>query len=124
MKICITSKEASLNSEMDPRFGRCVYFIFVETTKSGFEAFANKYTDEAGGSGIQSGQFVCEQGAEVVITGSMGPNAYNTLNAAGIKIITGVSGIIKDVLFKYKSGELKPVENLTVSSHSGIKGGN
>lgn len=52
---------------------------------------------------------------------NVGPNAFDTLNAAGIKIITGVSGIIKEVIVKYKNGEFKSVDNPTVDSHSGIK---
>lgn len=123
MKICITAKEASLDSEVDPRFGRCSYFIFVEIGKLGFEISANNNSNESGGAGIQSGQLISEKGAEVVITGNVGPNAYDTLNAAGIKIITGASGIVKDVITRYKKGELKPVEKPTVASHFGMKGG-
>jgi len=123
MKICITSIGDSLESQVDPKFGRCTYFIFVETDNMDFEVVANKHANEAGGAGIQSGQLISKYGAEVVLTGNVGPNAFQTLNAAGVKIITGVSGIVKDVINKFKNGELKPVDNATVDSHFGMKGG-
>jgi len=121
MKICITSKEASLESELDPKFGRCAYFIFVETNKLGFEAFSNTNADESQGAGIQSVQFISEHGPDVILTGNIGPNVYDTLSAAGIKIITGVSGIVKDAINKYENGELKSVDNFTINSHFEIK---
>jgi len=123
MKICITSQGNTLESQVDPRFGRCAYFIIVDPDTMAFEAIDNASAGSTGGAGIQSGQLVNEKGVTVLLTGNVGPNAFQTLNAAKIEIITGISGLVKDVINKYKNGELKSREEPTVDSHFGMKGG-
>ena len=94
MKICITGQGNNLKSNIDSRFGRCRYFIIVDTENLKFEAIQNPNIDTTGGAGIQSGQLVASKGAKVVLTGNVGPNAFQTLKAAGIDVITGVSGVV------------------------------
>lgn len=120
MKLCITSRGNNLESQMDPRFGRCSYFVFVDPDTMDFEAMENTHAQSGGGAGIQSGQLMSEKGVDAVLTGNVGPNAFQTLNAASIHVITGVTGTLKDAIFKYKNGDLKPVRNPTVDSHFGI----
>ncbi|MFC1698741.1 NifB/NifX family molybdenum-iron cluster-binding protein [Candidatus Omnitrophota bacterium] len=120
MKICITSQGDNLDSQVDPRFGRCQYFIITDTQTSGLEVIQNPNIDSMGGAGIQSGQLVATKGAKVVLTGNVGPNAFQTLQAAGIDVITGVSGIVKDVTKKYKKGEFKPTQGPSVNSKFGM----
>ncbi|MBN1621514.1 MAG: NifB/NifX family molybdenum-iron cluster-binding protein [Endomicrobiales bacterium] len=121
MKICITSQGKDLDSQVDPRFGRCSYFIIVDTDTMEFEAVDNSAVNAAGGAGIKSGQLIAEKGAKAVLTGNCGPNAFQTLNAAKIDVITGVSGTIKEAVNKFKSGELKPDKSASVDSHFGMK---
>ncbi|MBN2534423.1 MAG: NifB/NifX family molybdenum-iron cluster-binding protein [Spirochaetales bacterium] len=123
MKICITSQGNDLESLVDPRFGRCAYFIIADPETMDFEAIDNKNAGSAGGAGIQSGQLVSEKGVKVVLTGNVGPNAFQTLNAAKIEVITGVSGTVKDAIMKYKNGEIQPISGPSVGSHFGMKGG-
>ena len=119
MKICITAQGNTLDAAVDPRFGRCQYFIIVDPDTQDHEAIDNA-SDVAGGAGIQAGQLMNDKGVEVVLTGNVGPNAFQTLQAANIKVITGVSGNIKDVLEKYKNNELSaPQEKPSVDSHFG-----
>ena len=124
MKICITSQGNDLDSQVDPRFGRCPYFIFVDTESLEFEAIENPSVGAMGGAGVQSGQFVAEKQIKAVITGNVGPNAFQTLQAAGIDVITGVSGSVKEAIEKYNKGELKSTQGPSVSSKFGMPGKN
>jgi predicted Fe-Mo cluster-binding NifX family protein len=120
MKICITSQGDNLDADVDPRFGRCKYFIFVDTDTLEFEATQNPNLEAMGGAGIQSGQLVAGRQVKAVMTGNVGPNAFQTLQAAGIDIITGVSGTVKEAIEKYKKGEVKPSQSPSVSSKYGL----
>ncbi|MCK5081743.1 MAG: NifB/NifX family molybdenum-iron cluster-binding protein [Candidatus Omnitrophica bacterium] len=120
MKICITAEGDNLDVQIDQRFGRCQYFIFVDTDTLEFEAVANPNLSGMGGVGIQSGQFVAERKAEVVLTGHVGPKAAETLQAAGINVVVDVSGNVKEVVEKYKNGELKASDGPNVEEKSGL----
>jgi predicted Fe-Mo cluster-binding NifX family protein len=124
MKICVTSQGDSLDAQVDPRFGRCQYFIIADTETSQFEAVQNPNIDTMGGAGVQSGQFVAGKQVKAVLTGNVGPNAFQTLQAAEVEIITGVSGSIKEAVERYKKGELKPTSGPSVSSKFGMPGKN
>ncbi len=123
MKICITSQGDTLQSQVDPRFGRCAYFLIVDTETMDTETISNSQTQVMGGAGVQAGQLMAEKGVKVLLTGNIGPNAYQTLNAAGIEIVTGVSGGVKAAVDKYKLGELQSTDGPNVNSHFGINGG-
>ena len=122
MKICITSQGDSLDAQVDPRFGRCQYFIIADTDTLKFEVVENPSTSAMGGAGVQSGQFVASKEVKAVLTGNVGPNAFQTLQAAGLEIITGVSGSIRDAIEKYKKGEFKSTKGPSVGSKFGIGG--
>lgn len=122
MKICVTSQGANLDSAVDPRFGRCKYFIFVDSENLDFEAIENSNIDAMGGAGIQSGQLVGKKEARVVLTGNVGPNAFETLRATGIEVITGVSGTVKEAVSKYTKGEFSPTDKPSVNSKFGLPG--
>ena len=121
MKICVTSMEDTLDADVDPRFGRCKYFLIIDTDSMHIKSVSNDSMMASGGAGIQAAQMVAKTGASTVITGNIGPNAFQTLAAAGIKIITGVSGKIKDVVDKFNRGELREIDAPTVGSHFGMR---
>jgi predicted Fe-Mo cluster-binding NifX family protein len=120
MKIFVTSQGNSLDSQVDQRFGRCQYFILVDTDTLQFEALKNPNIEAMGGAGVQSGQFIAEKKVKAVLTGNVGPNAFQTLQAAGIDVITGVTGTIKEAVEKYKSGDFKPTQGPSVNSKFGM----
>lgn len=122
MRVCITSQGNSLDSQVDPRFGRCLYFLVVETDTLEYEAIKNPNIDAMGGAGIQSGQLVAGRQVKAVITGNVGPNAFETLQAAGIEVITGASGSIKEAIERYRKGEFKPTQVPSTGSKSGMPG--
>lgn len=120
MKICVTSQGDNLSSQVDPRFGRCQYFIIVDTDTLEFEAIQNPNMEAMGGAGIQSGQLVASKDVKAVLTGNVGPNAFETLQAAGIEVITNVTGNIKESVQKYKKGEFKSTQGPSVGSKFGL----
>ena len=96
MRICITSEGKTLDSKVDSRFGRCQYFIIADTETLEFEAVENPNIESMGGAGIQSAQLVVSKQVKAVLTGNVGPNAFQTLQAAGVDIFTEASGSVKD----------------------------
>ena len=119
MKVAITSMGPSLDAALDPRFGRCSYFALVETDDMSFEAVENPNMLLGGGAGIQSAQFVATKDVKFVLTGNCGPNAYKTLSAADITVVTGCSGTVADVVGRFKAGKLKSANEPNVESHFG-----
>ena len=121
MKIGVSSTGENLDANVDQRFGRCKYFLIVDTESMEFEVLSNENAMVSGGAGIQAAQTIAKTGVEIVVTGNVGPNAFQTLSAAGMKIFTGASGTIKESIEKYKKGELKETEAPNVGSHSGMR---
>jgi predicted Fe-Mo cluster-binding NifX family protein len=120
MKIAITATAASLDAEIGPRFGRCRYFIIVDADTMEFEALENSSAMAGGGAGVSAAQVIAGKGVEAVLTENCGPNAYQVLSAAGIKVVTGVSGKVRDAIRNYKSGKLKASSQPNVAEHFGM----
>lgn len=120
MKICVTSRGNTLESALDPRFGRAAYFIIVDSENTSYDAIENKAAVAAGGAGITAAQTVVDKKVKAVITGNVGPNALNVLKAADIEIYQGISASVKENLEEFKKGNLKKLEN-AVPSHFGLK---
>ena len=122
MKIAISANGQNLDAEVDPRFGRCQYFIIADTETEEFEALDNSSATAAGGAGISAAQMIVKKGVEAVLTGNCGSNAHQVLSPAGIKVITGVSGKIKDAIAEYKLGTYTAAQQANVPDHFGIGG--
>jgi len=121
MRICITAQGNDPEAQVDPRFGRCQYFVIADTDTDETDVLENSNKDGMGGVGVQSGQLMAEKQVKVILTGNVGPNAFQTLQAGGIEVITGVSGKVKEAIEKYKKGEFKTTQGPSVDSHFGNK---
>jgi predicted Fe-Mo cluster-binding NifX family protein len=120
MKIAITATGASLDAQVDPRFGRCPCFLVIDTDSMDFEAIENPNVALGGGAGIQSAQLMAGKDVQFVLTGNCGPNAYQALSAAGIQIIVGCSGLIRESVERFKAGGLDATGAPNVASHHGM----
>ncbi len=118
--MCVTATTGDLNAQVDPRFGRCQYFVFIDSDTMAFEAMANKAIAAPGGAGIQAAQTVVNKGANVLISGNIGPNAFQVLSTADVKIATGAYGTVKEAVEMYKGGKLNEAGGSTVAAHAGM----
>ncbi|MEW5820750.1 MAG: NifB/NifX family molybdenum-iron cluster-binding protein [Cyanobacteriota bacterium] len=101
MLIVLSSQGDNLDAELDPRFGRCKYFIFYDTESLSFEYKQNPYINASGGAGVQASQYVISKNPHAIITGSLGPKALALIESSGIKYITNVSGSINHLIKEY-----------------------
>ena len=124
MKICISSTGKDLDAFVDQRFGRCQYFLIFDTETMNVKTISNESMLSSGGAGIQAAQSVIKEDIDFVITGNIGPNAFQILQAAGIKVYIVTEGTVKDAIDNYKNGKLEETVSANVESHSGIGGRN
>ena len=118
MKIAVTSRGMDLDAAVDPRFGRAAYIIVVDTDTLEFDVIDNAENVNAfKGAGIQASTMICDKGAEVLLTGHCGPNAFKTLDAAGVKVVNDMEGTIKDAVAAFKEGRVTYAEDADVDGH-------
>jgi predicted Fe-Mo cluster-binding NifX family protein len=121
MKVAVSALSSELDGSVDPRFGRCSYFLVVDPETMEFEAVENPHVSASGGAGIQAAQLVAGKSVQAVLTGSCGPNAFQTLKAAGVKVVIGVTGTVREVVRSYISGaEFREASGPDALPHSGM----
>lgn len=113
MKLAISSTGNKLEAQYSPRFGRCAYFIIIDTETRDWEALPNPGADAGGGAGPLAVQFIDEQGVQAVVSGRFGPNAYGALEAAGMQTFAAEDGTVGQVFEAYLAGELEQVTGAT-----------
>ncbi len=123
MKLAVSASGEDLSAPVDARFGRCPYFIIVDSETMKFESLANSSMGAMSGAGIQTAQMMANKGVGVVLTGNCGPNAFQTLSAAGIKIVVGVTGTVREAVERFKRGELQSIPQANVQAHFGAGAG-
>ncbi len=103
MKIAVTSKGKDLDAPVDPRFGRAAYIIVVDTNTLEFYLIDNEENKNAfKGAGIQAAAAICDKGAQVLLTGFCGPNAFKALSAADVQVANDAKGSVRDVIRDFK----------------------
>jgi predicted Fe-Mo cluster-binding NifX family protein len=120
MRIVVTSTGSGLDAPTSPVFGRCPTYIFVDTETMQFEAVENPALTSGGGAGVQAAQFVVERGAQAVVTGNVGPNAFAVLQSAGVPAYLFEGGTVREAVEAYKAGRLSAVGTASAPAHAGM----
>lgn len=124
MKVAISISGNSLDSPFDPRFGRAAAFCIADTQTGQWQSFDNPGLSAPGGAGVQASQFIVGKGAQAVVSGAFGPNAFNTLAAAGVEMHlapTNKKYSAAEILKIFKDGELTRAEAATHEGHHGAR---
>jgi predicted Fe-Mo cluster-binding NifX family protein len=120
MIIVVTANGADLDAPASPVFGRCPAYVFVDTESMQFEGVENPALGTASGAGIQAAQFVIERGAQAVVTGNVGPNAFNVFQSAGVPIYLSDSGTVREMAEAFRVGELQSIADANVRAGMGM----
>jgi predicted Fe-Mo cluster-binding NifX family protein len=120
MKIAVTANGQDLDAPTSPVFGRCPTYILVDTETMQFEAVPNPALSASGGAGIQAAQFIVGRGAEAIVTGNVGPNAYGVFGAAGVPVYVYDAGTVRQAVEAYKAGELQAAGGPSGPAHAGM----
>ncbi len=127
MKIAISASSDDLNGQVNPVFGRCPGFLIVEAEGSEIKNhffIPNTAMNAVHGAGTAAAQAVINQGVQAVISGNLGPNAFNIIQQAGIKFYPGFGLNIKEAIEKVVSGQLKEQGNASTGANYGLGAGN
>ena len=113
MKIAISSTGKELDSAVDPRFGRCAYFIIVDIDKENkkfdvVKTIANPNVAVGGGAGVSAAQLIANEGAEAVITGNIGPRAHDVFQQLGIDAYMA-EGTIEEAVGLFMDDKLEAI---------------
>jgi len=119
MKIAVTVQGTGLDDPVDPRFGRAAGFLVVEAETGEATYLDNRAGgDAAQGAGLQAAKRIADSGATVLVTGHCGPNAFRALQAAGIRVFTGVDGgSVREAVARYQAGQLSEAGTPDVKGH-------
>ena len=117
MKIVISSVGKTIDSSLDTRFGRCEYFQIHDTESENILILENKGHIASGGAGIAAAQQIIDEKVDIIITGSLGPNAFEIIDQAGIKAYKCDEISVKSALEKYNQGELIELKEAGPSHH-------
>lgn len=120
MKVAISAYGQDLDAEINTRFGRCDYFLIVETDTMAFDSYANESMNLTGGAGIQAATFVISKGVQAILTGSCGPNAMAVFNSAGVAVYPGQAGTVAQAVLRLKNNELANVTQATAEEKAGM----
>ena len=123
MKVGISSTGKEIADLLDPRFGRCSFFLIYDTDSESVKSVENEGRMSGGGAGIAAAQQIIDEGADTVITGNLGPNAFNLFKSAGIKVYRCENIKVNNAIQLLKEGKLEELAE-TGPSHAGVGSGN
>lgn len=117
MRIGISAKGRTLDSLLDERFGRCEYFLIYDTENEQLNVLENKGQTASGGAGIKAAQQLIDEKVDLIITGHLGPNAYELIDKAGIKAYKCNRMLISSAIQKLKNNELSEINEAGPAHH-------
>jgi predicted Fe-Mo cluster-binding NifX family protein len=123
VEIVITANGTDLDASASPVFGRCPAYVFVDTETMHLRALENPALGALRGAGFQAAELVVERGAQAVVVGSVGPNAFGVLQASGVPVYLSAGRTVREAVNAYRIGRLQRIEKANVSTHSGTSGG-
>lgn len=108
-KIAVSSEGPGLDEPVDPRFGRAAGFVIVDPETLDFEYLENGAAQARGqGAGILAAENVARAGAGVVLTGFVGPKAFQALEAAGIRVAHNMEGLsVREAMQRFNDGRVQ-----------------
>lgn len=106
MKVAVSAAGQDLESQVNPRLGRCEYFVVYDPDSGDVSHVENTGVNATGAAGIATAGLLSDLDVDILVTGMVGPNAFAALQAGGIKIYTGASGKVKDAIEMYRKGKL------------------
>ena len=109
VKVLVTADGENLEANVDTKFARAPYFLMVDTENLSFEVIKNESANEFGGAGVKAAQSAMDKGVEAVITGNVGPNAYQVLRRAGIKMFRAGGKKIREAIEDFKNNKLEEI---------------
>ena len=124
MKICITASSEGLDSEVDPRFGRCSHFIIYDPDTRSVKSISNASAAASGGAGIKAAEIIANAGVAALLTGGLGPNAFSIFEEFGIDVLVGAKGTVREAISQYEAGELQPIRSPNSTPGFGMRKGN
>jgi len=111
-RIAVSSEGRDLDSRVDFRFGRAAGFLVIDSETLSFEHLDNRGARSMGqGAGIQAAELLARHGVTVVLTGYVGPKAYQALAAAGIRIGQDLEECtVREAVERYREGRVRLAE--------------
>ena len=112
-KIAITSEGPGLDDFVDPRFGRAAGFVIVDLENMNTSYIDNGQTQVMSqGAGIQAAQLVAGAGVDCVLSGFVGPKAFQALSAVKIKVVQNLDDglTVRQAVEQFKRGGVEFAE--------------
>ncbi len=122
MILAVASSGEGLDAQMDPRFGRCAYFVIVDTDTMQAETVPNPGTQMGSGAAVQAAQTIADSAVDGVVAGNYGPNASQALAAGGIRMFQASGMTVRQAVEAAVAGRLNEASGATAQAKSGMGG--
>ncbi len=123
MKICFTSLGGGIDSPIDPRFGRARYFIILDEKGNVDKVIPNEGSESQRGAGILAAQTIASEKVNALVSGNVGPNAFNLLSSSGIEMFSASAGSVKENFLAWKENRLPKIASASPAGFGGRGGG-